>query len=209
MAAFLNYLEQLFHAGVITLRARPTIEASERTPAVELLRERHRECSLALAGPPLPFDETITWQAAELLWWASWFLVDHNDQSEVVECQLALLERPRSAAQHLSGDVILSFLPAIQSRARIRAPDDVLTRGLTRLLRDWPLSGVLSNLREGPSHWDHLDEHDGLLLLYAERLAANLRPAWVPAEGRAREYVDLIIAERGLISPGRPGEGKV
>jgi hypothetical protein len=63
---------------------------------------------------------------------------------------------------------------------------------------------VLSYLAEEPLTPPDLDGHPGLLLLYAERLAANVKPAWIPADGPGREQVDRVFAERGLTVPGVP-----
>jgi hypothetical protein len=67
---------------------------------------------------------------------------------------------------------------------------------LADLLRTWPLSGVLSDLPEGPEDVGDLGGHPGLWMLYAERLAIDERPAWM-VRGPAREYVELVFHELG------------
>src|SRR5205085_1821946 len=83
------------------------------------------------------------------------------------------------------------FVPGVYHRARALDPADALAAGLARLLRLWPLSGVLADLEEGPLTPPTLGGHPGLLLLYAERLADHFRPAWLP-EGPAGDYFDLV-----------------
>jgi hypothetical protein len=64
-----------------------------------------------------------------------------------------------------------------------------------------PLTGVLSAVREGPTGDLTFGGHAGLELLYAERLAANFRPAWLPADGRIRERVELVFQQMGKTIP--------
>jgi hypothetical protein len=75
---------------------------------------------------------------------------------------------------------------------RALAPDDPLAGLLANLLRQWPLSGVLSDVSEAPLTLPEFGGHPGLLLLYAERLARSEKPAWMPG-GKGREYVELVF----------------
>src|SRR5207253_6819460 len=125
---------------------------------------------------------------------------------------LALPKAPPSAAQHLSADLVLRYLPQVYHRARAFAPDDALTQALAAALRQWPLSGVLADLEEGPLTPVDFHGHPGLQLLYAERLARHEKPAWVPG-GRGFEVVELVLAERGrerspLLQRQHPAGGK-
>ncbi len=75
-------------------------------------------------------------------------------------------------------------------------PTDPVIEILSDLLRRWPLSGVLSGVEEGPLVEPEFGRHPGLLLLYAERLASDDRPAWRPEPSSpAYEYFDLLVAE--------------
>src|SRR5262249_34334292 len=118
-----------------------------------------------------------------------------------------------SAGQHLSADLLLRYLPQVHCRARALSPDDNLTRLLTGVLRQWPLSGVLSDVAEGPTTPLQFSDHPGLLLLYTERLARHDRPAWRPTTGLARETMDLLLAGREMTrehrrrGPAQPGSG--
>ena len=67
------------------------------------------------------------------------------------------------------------------------------SRLIERVLRRWPLSGVLAGLDEGPTAPLDLGGHEGLMLLYAERLSRRDAPAWRPS-GRPLEYVELVEA---------------
>jgi hypothetical protein len=200
MAEFVPFLKRLFEDGTVSLRERPGVDPAERLKAHDLLARAFADHALDVAGPPLAFDAPIALAAAERLWWVCWFLVQHSEPPAEVETRLVPLPRPVTAAQHLSGDLVLRFLPPVYRRARARAPDDVLTHWLMRTLREWPLTGVLADLEEPPLVEVELDQHPGLLLLYAERLAEHLRPAWLPQE-RALQYVELVFAERGLRVP--------
>jgi hypothetical protein len=149
----------------------------------------------------VPFDAPAALAAAEGVWLACWFLLQRREPAEEVEKALVLPPAPATAAEHLSADLALRFLPPLVRRARSLDADDVLTIWLTRVLRQAPLSGVRSDLEEGPLAPVVLGGHPGLLLLYAQRLADHVRPAWVPAEGPARPYVEMVFAERGLPLP--------
>ncbi len=86
-------------------------------------------------------------------------------------------------------------------------PADPLVALLADVLRQWPLSGVLSDLEDGPPVPPDLGGHEGLMMLYAERLVSHDRPGWLP-EGRALEYVELVRGGRGRDQDReRPAEG--
>ena len=58
-----------------------------------------------------------------------------------------------------------------------------------------------SDVIEPPIGATHFFNHRGLQLLYAERLAANLRPDWVPETGRTREVLELVLQQQGKALP--------
>jgi hypothetical protein len=200
MTAFVPFVRRLLEDGSVRLRRPPHVEPAERSIAQELLAEAYADYRLDVAGPLVPFDAAAALDAAEWLWRACWFLLRRRGPAEEVERGLPAPTVPVTAAQHLSADLVGRFLPQVHRRARALAVDDPLTRWLEGLLRRWPLTGVLADVAEGPLTPVELDGHPGLLLLYAERLAENVRPTWVP-EGAAREYVELVFAERGLVVP--------
>jgi hypothetical protein len=134
--------------------------------------------------------------AGELVRQACWFLVRHDQPPEVLDQRLVMPAGPRSPADHLSADLVFRFLPQIHRRARALDPADRLTTLLETVLRRWPLSGVLSTVDQGPEWPLNFGGHRGLQMLYAERLAQNEKPAWIPA-GSGFEYVELVWAELG------------
>jgi hypothetical protein len=101
------------------------------------------------------------------------------------------LPDPSTAASHLSVDLVFRYLPQIYARARDRDAADRLTALLAKLLRQWPLSGVLSEIEEAPTTPLDFGGHPGLLLLFAERWHRCPKPAWRPT-GRAAEFADLV-----------------
>jgi hypothetical protein len=189
-------LQRLFDDGTAVLRERPRLEPGERREALALLERAYGTYRLDVGGPPVDFDAGTALAAAELLGRACWFLVNHAEPAAELEKSLALPAPPTSAAQHLSADLLLRFLPQVHRRARAVAPDDRLAALLACVLRQWPLSGVLSDVEEAPLTPPDFGGHPGLLLLYAERLARAGKPAWVPA-GRGLEYLELVLAEQG------------
>ena len=75
-------------------------------------------------------------------------------------------------------------------------PADALVRALENTLRRRPLSGVLCEIDAEPLTLD-FGNHEGLMLLYAERLADHPKREWTP-EGRGREYLELVLDRRGV-----------
>jgi hypothetical protein len=200
MASLVEFLRGVLNEGVAVLRGPPQADRHERREAIALLAGAFADYRLDVAGPPIPFDADAALAAAEQLWLTCWFLVHIGEPAAEVEKCLRPCPSPVTASQHLSSDLVLRLAPQVYRRARRADPTDVLTKWLEDLLRGHPLAGVLSDIEKGPSAPVRLDDHPGLLLLYAERLAENPRPAWVP-EGPASPYVEMIFAERGLPLP--------
>jgi hypothetical protein len=198
MSVFSEFLYQLLREGEAVLREKPATPAADRQQARDQLAGAFRDYRLAVAGPRVDFDPEAALAGGELVWHACWFLLHHGEAGEEVERLVRMPRPPRSPAEHLSADLVLRHLPGVYRRARAAAPDDVLTARLAHVLREWPLSGALSDVADGPLTEPEFSGHPGLLLLYAERLAKHPRPAWVPAAGAAREYVDLVCAEAGI-----------
>jgi hypothetical protein len=197
MSALAAFLQELLTDGRIRLREVPRPEArSEATQAVAVLGEVFAAYRLEVAGSLVALDETVALQAAEFVRQAAWFLLHRDESAEELGQRLVMPGRPCSASQHLSADLLLRFLPTVHRRARLLDPADRLTVRLAEVLRGWPLSGVLSEVDDAPTGPLDFAGHGGLLLLYAERFAANPKPAWVPA-GTALEYVELVWRELG------------
>jgi hypothetical protein len=205
MATLGEFLHILFDEGRIVLKGRPLASDGERASALAVLVaefERHR---LDIAGDPIAFDPVSALKAAETLRASSWFLVNRSEPVETLERSLVLPPPPKTASEHLSADLSFRFLPPIQRRARAIAPEDRLSKFLAELLRNWPLSGVLSDLVEGPTEVGDLGGHPGLWLLYAERLAIDEKPAWMVAPRACRAGVSR--AGQGVVPAARSTEG--
>ena len=154
--------------------------------ALTQLKSAYTAYALDVAGPAVPFDPPTALAAAKVVQQACWFLVCRDEPDEAIDKGLALPGPPSSAAQHLSADLTLRYLSQIHRRAFALGPEDRLTNRLAELLRQWPLSGVLSTVLEAPQGDLEFGGHKGLLLLYAERLLVNEKPAWIPS-GRGLE----------------------
>ena len=196
MAGFRAFLEQLLNEGRIQFVERPQSAREPDADALALLHQAYSTYRLDVAGSLIPFDAKTAWVAAELVRHAGWFLVCHEEPESELDRLLNIPGLPLTATQHLSADMTLRFLPQIHRRAIALSPDDLLAQKLTTILRQWPLSGVLADIEEGPLQPLQFDNHAGLWLLYAERLARNEKPAWFP-QGSNLEYVRCVWQELG------------
>jgi hypothetical protein len=190
MAPFVDWLRRLLTHGEAVLDGPPQFTDA----AGPVLATAFADHVLDVAGPPIPFDANAALAAARLLADACWRLVAPDDGP----VRLPPLGEPRTPAAHLSADVTLRFLPAVYRRAAVRSPDDLLAAALAEVLRRWPLSGVLADLKAPPAGDLTFGGHPGLQLLYAERLLGRELPAWVPTAGLARERAELVFAGRPL-----------
>jgi hypothetical protein len=188
MSPLARFFHELLRDGRMILRELPAAEVDAEL--AHLLRAAYAEYCLDIAGPAPAFDEPTALAAARVVYDAGWALVSQRLPVAELEKRLRMPARPRTAAQHLSADLLLRYLPQVHRRARARDPADPFPATLEKVLWQWPLSGVLADLDEGPETALEFD-HPGLMLLYAERLAQHPKPAWVPT-GKALEYVDLV-----------------
>jgi hypothetical protein len=207
MAALAEFLRILLSEGRAIVRGPPPPGRGQSAEVSQLLRRAHASYRLQIAGPPLEFDEEVALAAAELVRQACWFLVSRSQPPEELERHLVMPAAPRFAAQHLSADLLLRYLPQVHRRARAMNPADRLTILLAKVLRQWPLSGVLAAVEEGPLLPLDFGGHPGLWMLYAERLAAHEKPAWIP-EGPGLAYAELVWRALGkdpaALHPTRP-----
>ena len=194
MISFPDWLDRVLSLGESVQDAAPVVTSDERGHVAAILHEAFERHAFDVAGPPVIFDPKMGIAAAEVLARACW-LHASSDASEAVS--LELKAGPSSASAHLSADVTLRFLPAVLRRARAHQPESRLVKELDRLLRTWPLSGVLAELDGAPSTPTDFGGHSGLQLLYAERLVEIDRPGWVPPTGPGREWVERVYHERG------------
>ncbi len=196
MAAFSDFLVPLLDEGKIVFRsAKPPLDRpSGRDLAT--LAEAFTTVALSVAGPPIAFDARTACEAAELVRHASWALVSREERLDELKRHLRMTATPATPAQHLSADLMLRYLPQVLRRTRGLDATDPLIVILADVLRRWPLSGILSDVEEGPLVSTDFGGHPGLLLLYAERLAANDRPAWRPEPSSpAYDYYRLVAGD--------------
>ncbi len=196
MSQLADFLHDLLYQGTIAFGQAPDFTANREPEAVALLRGAYEFYRLEVAGPLIDFDATAALTAGELVRRAAWYLLSRDDPETDLERTLKLDKPPVQAAEHLSADLVLRFLPTIHRRAKMLAPGDRLPALLAEVLRQWPLSGVLSDVEEEPLTPLELGGHPGLWLLYAERLGRHRKPAWFPPEGPAREYVELVLGDK-------------
>lgn len=207
MSPLAEFLQPLLHEGRAVLRAAPSGPGG-RQEVARLLHDAYAEHCLSVAGSPPPFDLETAHAAAALLHQACWALVNHGQPVTELEHVLTMPRAPATPSQHLSADLLLRFLPLVHRRARGLNPADQLTDLLARVLRTWPLSGVLSGVEDGPLTAPDFDGHPGLQMLYAERWCETSKPAWLPG-GRGYEYVELAWCELGRDRAALPSAHEV
>jgi hypothetical protein len=195
MSGFEEFLEMLFDQGRVVFRERPEPARGISSRAAATVTRAYESFRLDVAGPAIPLDLEVACEAAGLVRHACWFLVNFDDRPEDIERRLRMTRPPAGPSDHLSADLLLRDLPRVYRRARATNPSDPLVGFLTAVLRQWPLSGVLAGLEEGPPSPPDLGGHPGLMLLYAERFAEHGRPAWKP-EGNAMEYLEMVMGAR-------------
>ena len=204
MTPFDEFLTQLFDEGKVLFRTAPRDRPS--APAVPVLAEAFETYSLVVAGPRMTFDPDIALAAAEVVRQASWALVNRDERMADLVKRLKMPVSPLTPSQHLSADLTMRYLPQVLRRARGLDPSDPLVAQLANVLRTWPLSGVLSDVADGPFVPLEFGGHPGLMLLYAERLIGNDRPFWRPTQqGPSWDYYELVLQEHGQPAPAADG----
>jgi hypothetical protein len=198
MTPFRDWLSRLLHEGESIQETPPRLSPSEEAGVIADLRAAFDRHALDVAGPRLVFDEPAAFGAARVVAEACWILVATDGTERVA---LKVGAEPGSPAAHLSADVTLRFLPAVYRRTRARFSEGPLIAELDRVLREWPLSGVLADLDGSPTTLPEFGGHPGLQLLFAERLVRFNRPRWLPANGPAREWAERVYQERNKPMP--------
>jgi metal-sulfur cluster biosynthetic enzyme len=199
MSALTPFLDRLFTTGEARLTGRP--EPDDRRDIDEVLRRAFAEHRLDVAGPLIEFDLDAAHASALFTARACWFAVSREEPPEQVATLLPTISDPKTPADHLSMDLTLRYAVTVYRRVHAQNAEDVLAVRLAEAFRRCPLTGVLSDVAEAPTGGLVFAGHAGLELLYAERLAANYRPAWLPAEGRLRERVELVFQQLGKAIP--------
>lgn len=206
---FALFLTQLFDRGEIVFRAPPRDRPSAE--AVAILAEAFQAHALEVAGPPIAFDATVATATAEFVRQASWALVNRDERASDLDRRLKLPKPPVTPSEHLSADLLLRYVPQVLRRARGLDATDPLVVILSHALQSWPLSGVLSDVAEGPLAGLDFGGHPGILLLYAERAWGNDRPGWRPSPpAPAASYDELVRdvhSRRGARTPAAPSPG--
>jgi hypothetical protein len=201
MSTLAPFLDRLLTTGEARLTARP--DPDDPHAATEVLARAFAEYRLDVAGPLIDFDPPAALAAGLFTARACWFAVSRDDLPERVASLLPAIPDRITPAAHLSIDLTLRYAVTVYRRAHAQNAADVLVARLAQAFRRCPLTGVLSDVADAPTGDLAFAGHAGLELLYAERLAANFRPAWLPAGGRTRERVELVYQQMGKPVPDR------
>jgi hypothetical protein len=185
-----RFLHTLFTRGEVFFRKAPVVVSRHDTDALRVLETEYARYVLELPGKPPPLHAETALKAAETLRQACWFLLSHDEDDDQVRRMVEWPGLATAPAQHYSADLTLRLAVRVHRRAKALNPGDALVRALEGTLRRRPLSGVLCEIDEPPLELQ-LGDHEGLMLLYAERYAAHPKPGWQPT-GRAGEYIELV-----------------
>jgi hypothetical protein len=194
---FRGWLERVLIHGESVQTEAPVFERSDEPAIRSLLEAAYHRHAANVAGPALSLQFDTALNAARILADACWACAS---SSEFIPSPVWQGE-PKTAADHLSADLLFRLLPGVWKRARARDLESPLCADLEELLRGWPLSGVMADLEGEPAHPPQFHGDTGLQMLYAERLLANPRFGWLPPEGRGREWVERIFEEAGKPIP--------
>jgi hypothetical protein len=188
------FAQRLLREGRLLVDAQPDWHptASDRT-AVE---NAYANMLLDLAGPPVPIDLDTALAAVRVTYRAAWFLLNPGTLSSPADPSLTMSHPPVTPAEHLAADLSFRFLADLLHRAKNRPEHEELRLALERLLREWPFSGVLSEIAEPPTTALDFAGHPGLALRYAERLAEQDRPSWYPPAANLG-HVELVWQSLG------------
>lgn len=192
-----EFLRPLFQSGVVRFHEPPRASAEPLDTSRALLRARHERVCLDLAGPPPPFSERVAIRAAGFVRSICWSLVDRSEPAEELARRVRLDVRPERPEDHLAADLTFRYLPAILRRAHAIDSADPLVEIVTEVLREWPLSGVLAGLDDGPTQTPDFGDQSGIALLYAERFASRPRSAWRPS-GLAGDWLERLSGEAAV-----------
>lgn len=187
-----RFLHVLFTRGEVIFRKPPVVVNAHDNEALRVLESEYRRYILDLPGSPPPLHAETALKAAEVLRQSCWFMLSHAEDDDQVRHMVEWQGLATTPAQHYSSDLTLRFAPRVHRRTRALNPADTLVRALEGTLRRRPLSGILCEIDEAPVGLQFGD-HEGLMLLYAERYAQHPRPGWQP-EGCANEYIELVRA---------------
>src|SRR5262245_36898333 len=114
MASLATFLGDVLQSGRIALRE--PLPAGTDPDALAVLNEAYRLHALGVAGPPIAFDGPTALAAGRVLYQSAWYLLNANEPIDA--SRLRITAGPRGAAQHLSADLVLRYLPTVHRRAR-------------------------------------------------------------------------------------------
>ena len=189
-----GFVRALLWEGRLRVGVEPQLRLSDAD--VEELRTALAIAALQLTGPLLQGSLPILVQAVPVVYRLARRFLHAEPEPAANDPTLRMPAGPRSAADHLAGDVAFRFLPGLYQRVVSRDPEDELVEAIKNVLRQWPLSGVLADITEPPATPIDFEGHPGLGFLYAERLAARERSAWMPT-GAALDCLDVVYQSLG------------
>ena len=129
-----SFLADAFARGEVVVPV-ATIETDAAATA-GVLRDRVAELTPTLAGPPPPLNEPLALATAE---WFAGFCKSFAHAAPVSKPPPS----PQTAADHWSGDLVMSLLPDLRRiAAAARGGDAKLVAELDRVAADWPLACV-------------------------------------------------------------------
>jgi hypothetical protein len=196
MGQHAEFLTGLFTQGVVMFPVSTTFETHDDVASIAILHEAYETARFDLAGPMIHFEQRIALEASKLVRRILWAVANHSERPEVLEKILRMSRAAATPGDHFSADLTFRFLPGILHRLRSMSPNDVLVSLMVKLLLNWPLSGVMADIYEPPGVALDFQGHQGLAMLYGERLAQNDRENWWP-NGRGREYAELVFEGLG------------
>lgn len=183
-----TFLDQLFTSGEIVFKRAPDAPPDNDLETKRVLEHAFKRYSLDLAGPPSRLDLSIAERAADVTRRACWLTLSNVEDEDEIKHIMRFEGTPQNAAQHLSADLCLRFLPRIHNRLRAAKPDDAVVGIIENILKRWPLSGILCDIAAPPVAINLHNE--AVMQLYAQRFLQHPKDNWKPTD-KALEHIEL------------------
>lgn len=149
----------------------PTVADLAATETV--LREVAKLAALEAPGNPPEFESSSALWAAEAFTWACGMLIDRAETEVEIPKRISGRQpRGATAAEHWSVDLVFRFFRDLIDRSAKIGREDPLHGQLLKLLKNWPLSSIGTEVENHPKQLGVVLASDCLRIVYVDRVIA-------------------------------------